>query len=106
MPVAGLAPGRPAGRTGRAQALLQCFIFVPGLLQRLEQAPLLHRPSRLLPLPFPFLPAVGKQRGFPGSGKGAQDEPSQVEGTTSGELLREGDSLDSDQKEQVFLTVL
>lgn len=49
---------------------------------------------------------MGKQRGFPGSGKGAQDEPSQVEGKTSGELLREGDNLEGNQKEQVFLTAL
>lgn len=41
-----------------------------------------------------------KQRGFPDSGKGAQDEPSQAEDTASGELLREGDSLEGNQKEQ------
>lgn len=67
---------------------------------------MLYRPSHLLPVPFPFLPAMWKQRGFPGSGKGAQDEPSQVEGKTSGELLREGDNLEGNQKEQVFLTAL
>lgn len=49
---------------------------------------------------------MGKQRGFPGSGTGAQDEPSQAEDTTSGELLGEGDSLDHNQKEQVFLAAL
>lgn len=43
---------------------------------------------------------MGKQRGFPDSGKGAQDEPSQAEDTASGELLREGNSLEGNQKEQ------
>lgn len=92
--------GQALGRACGAQAILRRTVLALGLVPGLEQAPALHRPSHLLLLPFPFCGEA--QRDFPGSSEGAQGEPSRAEGTTSGELLREGDSLGGSGKEQGF----
>lgn len=103
VPVAGPAPGRPRGRTRGAQALLQHIALAPGLVPGLEQAPTLHRPSHLLLLPFPFLPATGKSRGTRQAvAREPRMSPARLRAQLLGELSGEGDSLEGSRKEQGF----